>query len=137
MHGEVTQPRIDARAARADFASRLGMLVLAMLLLPVLALAQTGGAPKGNPRLASLNIEIWPEYDRPAALVILKAVLAQGVMLPAAVTLRLPASSGGPSAVAFSSTAGGDLLNLKHERESAGEFVTLKFDVPGDRKSVV
>ncbi len=131
MHAEMTRPRIDARGAHANFALRLGMLALAMLLLPALALAQTGGAPKGNPRLASLNIEIWPAYDRPAALVILKAVLAQGVMLPATVTLRLPAASGGPSAVAFSSTADGNLLNLKHERQSAGEFVTLKFDVPG------
>ena len=92
--------------------------------------AQTGAAPKGNPRLASLKIEIWPEFDRPAALVILNAALAEGVKLPAAVTLRLPAASGGATAVAYSATADGNLLNLKNERAMAGEFVTLKFDVP-------
>ena len=86
----------------AAFAARLRMVALALLLLPALALAQAGGAPKGNPRLASLNIEIWPEYDRPAALVILRGALAEGVKLPAAVTLRLPAASGGPGAVAYS-----------------------------------
>lgn len=108
--------------------TRFAMIALA-LLLPALALAQ-GGAPRDNPRLASLSIEIWPEYDRPAALVILKAALAEGVKLPAAVTLRLPASAGGPSAVAFSTAAGGNLLNLEHERSTAGEYVTLKFNVP-------
>lgn len=107
---------------------RLATLALA-LLLPALALAQ-GAAPKDNPRLASLGIEIWPEYDRPAALVIMKAVLAEGVKLPAAVTLRLPASSGGPSAVAFSTAANGNLLNLEHQRAAAGDYVTLTFSVP-------
>jgi hypothetical protein len=31
--------------------------------------------PVGNPRLASMHMEIWPEYDRPAVLVILKGDL--------------------------------------------------------------
>jgi hypothetical protein len=113
---------------RAGFASTL--LIVVGLLLPAFALAQAGAAPKGNPRLSSLSIEIWPEYDRPAALVILKAALAEDVKLPAAVTLRLPAASGGPAAVAFSATADGNLLNLKHERASTGEFITLKFEIP-------
>jgi|KBSSwiStaDraftv2_1062776.scaffolds.fasta_scaffold34032_4 hypothetical protein len=114
----------------AVFAARLRMIALALLILPAFALAQTGGAPKGNPRLASLNIEIWPEYDRPAALVILRGALAEGVKLPAAITLRLPAASGGPGAVAYSTTADGNLLNLKHERVNSGEFITLRFEVP-------
>ena len=112
------------------FAARLRTLALALLVLPAFALAQTAGAPKGNPRLASLSIEIWPEYDRPAALVILRGALAESVKLPAAITLRLPAASGGPGAVAYSTTADGNLLNLKHERATAGEFITLKFEVP-------
>lgn len=114
----------------AVLAARLRMVALALLLLPAFALAQTGGAPKGNPRLASLNIEIWPEYDRPAALVILRGALAESVKLPAAVTLRLPAASGGPGAVAYSKAADGNLLNLKHESAKSGDFITLKFEVP-------
>ena len=108
----------------------LGGLALVAALLPALAFAQTAGAPKGNPRLASLSIEIWPEYDRPAALVILNGALAEGVKLPAAVTLRLPAASGGAAAVAYSATSNGNLLNLKHEFANAGEFITLKFETP-------
>jgi hypothetical protein len=103
---------------------------MAALLLPSSVPAQTGGTPKGNPPLASLTIEIWPEYDRPAALVILRGALAENAKLPAAVTLRLPKDSGGPAALAYSATADGNLLNLKHERASAGEYVTLKFETP-------
>jgi hypothetical protein len=101
-----------------------------LLLAPALALGQAAVPPKGNPRLASLNIEIWPEYDRPAALVILRGTLAEGVKLPAAVSLRVPKASGGAAAVAYSATMDGNLLNLKHESATAGEFITLKFETP-------
>ena len=106
------------------------MVALAWLLMPASAAAQAPGALKGNPRLASLAIEIWPEYDRPAALVILRAALAEGVKLPAAVAIRLPLASGGPSAVAYSTIADGNLLNLNYERENPGEFVAITFVVP-------
>lgn len=130
MHGEMNRSHADARSARAGFAAQVWLLVLAVLFMPTLALAQGKDAPAGNPRLASLNIEIWPEYDRPAALVILNFVLAEGVKLPAAVALRLPVASGGVSALAFSAAADGKLLNLKHESATTGEYITVKFDAP-------
>ena len=116
--------------AQAVFGSRILMLVLAIMLLPALAAGPTSrAAPKGNPRLASLQIEIWPEFDRPAALVILKGELAADVVLPAAVSLRIAASSGGPTAVAFSTGPSANLLNLKYDRKDAGDFITLKFEL--------
>ena len=124
---EVTLRRLAAGLMRSGFAS---LLALAMLSLPALVLAQAGGSAKVNQRLASLNIEIWPEYDRPAALVILRASLAEGVKLPATVTLRLPVASGGPSAVAHSTTADGNLLSLKYERAKAGDYIAIKFETP-------
>ncbi len=120
----------DARRARQRLAARLAVFALALLVLPAVVQAQAGGAAKGNPRLADLNIEIWPEYDRPAALVILRGALAESVKLPATVSLRLPKSSGGAAAVAYSATADGNLLNLKYESATAGEFITLKFEMP-------
>lgn len=125
-----TQLRFDASRAQAHFRACLGALVLVTALLPAPAFGQAGGVPKDNPRLASLSIEIWPEYDRPAALVILNGALAESVKLPAAVTLRLPVSSGGAAAVAYSAASNGNLLNLKHEVASAGEFIMLKFETP-------
>lgn len=95
-----------------------------LAFLPALAFAQA------SPRAASLTIEIWPEYDRPDALVILRGVLAEDVKLPAAMSLRIPAASDGPAAVAYATSADGNLLNLQHEREKTGDFVTLKFQLP-------
>ena len=124
------QSTIDTSGARAGFAARFRIFALTLLLLPALSFAQGSGAPKDNPRLASLVIEVWPEYDRPAALVILKGALAESVKLPATVTLRLPVASGGAAAVAYSDSADGNLLNLKHEFANAGEYVALRFDAP-------
>ena len=111
----------------------LATLNLAVMLMPAVtavAAPPGGGAAKGDTPLESLQIEIWPEYDRPAALVILRGELAGDVNLPAAVSLRIPASSGGPAAVAYATAKKGPLLNLKHDRSDAADFITLRFTVP-------
>ncbi|HVN36150.1 MAG TPA: zinc ribbon domain-containing protein [Casimicrobiaceae bacterium] len=100
------------------------LLFILALLAPALAWSQAG------PRLSSLAIEIWPEYDRPAALVILRGVLAEDVKLPAAISMRLPAASGGAAAVAYSASADANLLNLKSEQGKTGDYVAVKFDLP-------
>ena len=111
----------------------LATAILSVTLVPAFALAAapaSGSAAKGEATLESIQIEIWPEYDRPAALVILRGELAADVGLPAAVSLRIPASSGGPAAVAYAAAKKGRLLDLKHDRSDASEFITLRFTVP-------
>jgi len=131
MNGMTKRQENPAGNALALFASRILMVVLAVALLPAFAASPSGnGAPKGNPRLASLQIEVWPEFDRPAALVILRGELAADVALPAAVSLRIPASSGGPAAVASSTGPDAGLGNLKYESKKAGDFITLSFETP-------
>lgn len=98
-------------------------------MLPVL-FAFTLAAHAANPPLAALQIEIWPEYDRPGALVIYKGELAQSVRLPAEVALRIPASSGGPAAVAYATEESGKLLNLSHQDEAAGNFIVVHIRPP-------
>lgn len=99
-------------------------VALALLLPPALVAAQV------NPRLANLRIEIWPEFDRQATLVILKGELSPDTPLPAEVSLRIPASSGGPSAVAFANAAGSELFNLQHKTIRTGDYNTLRFAAP-------
>lgn len=126
-----TIKRSGVGGARANLAARLLMALLAFALLPAFAAGPTGGgAPLRNPRLESMQIELWPEFDRPAALVILRGALAADAKLPANVALRIPASSGGPSAMAYSAAPGGNLLNLEHDRSDAKDFITLRFKVP-------
>ena len=83
-----------------------------------------------NPPLAALQIEIWPEYDRAGALVIYKGELAPGARLPAEVALRIPAASGGPAAVAYAAEESGKLLNLSHQDEKAGDFISVHIRPP-------
>lgn len=114
-------------SARTRGAMRWLVFLVALAIAPALALAQ----PKGNPRLASLAIEIWPEYDRAsAALVILKGELAADVKLPAKVALRLPKAAGGPSAVAFFRAPGSGALNLAHDVEETAEATVVRFEAP-------
>jgi hypothetical protein len=105
-----------------------GMLLAFFHLVPA---AIAADAP-AQPRLASLQIEIWPEFDRPAALVILKGEFAGDIALIPTATIRIPASSGGPSAVAFSTAPGGDLLTMPYERVDGTDFITLRLK-PHDR----
>ncbi|RMF03568.1 MAG: zinc ribbon domain-containing protein [Chloroflexi bacterium] len=61
------------------------IIFLLALLLPGLAAAQSA-----EPTLASLTVEIWPEYDRPDTLVIYRAELSEDTPLPATLVLRFP-----------------------------------------------
>jgi hypothetical protein len=58
-------------------------LVLA-LLIPSVVYAQQPVT------LDSLDVQLWPEYDKPDMLVICNAAVSSGVKLPAEVTLRIP-----------------------------------------------
>ena len=60
-------------------------LLIALLLFPAnMVQGQTAVT------LQSLNVELWPDYDREAVLVLLTGTLADGVSLPATLTIPLP-----------------------------------------------
>jgi hypothetical protein len=103
------------------------------LLIAVLLMNEAPGSTyaQDGPRLASLEIDIWPEFDRPEVLVILHAQIAEDVTLPASVSLRIPSSSGGPTAMAYATSADGQLLNLPYQRSDAqADFIALTFSPP-------
>ena len=108
-----------------------GMTALFLAIAPPPA-AGAGAASSGDQaaaaqRFASLQVEIWPEFDRRgAALIILKGELAASVALPASVSLRIPASSE-PTAVAFATAPDSGLFNLKHEQTRGEGYTTLRF----------
>jgi hypothetical protein len=58
-------------------------------------------AQDASTALEHLQIALWPEYDRPALLVIYRFQLASEVELPAQVELPIPAAVGEPHAVAW------------------------------------
>jgi hypothetical protein len=78
------------------------------LLLPVTAHAQQGIS------IARLNVQLWPEYDRPSMLAIYDFSLAEGSALPAQVTIRIPENA--------------DLNAVAHQEE--GSLVNVPYDTP-------
>lgn len=84
--------------------------------------------------LKSLEIELWPEFDRPETLVIYRAELASTVTLPAEVTFRLPATVESMFVVAVEQE--GVLVEVNRDAfklERADDAMRLTFSTPVPR----
>ena len=68
------------------------MRLLTLLLLLLFA-ALPVAAQTEVTQLDTLTVELWPDYDRPAMLVILTGTLPESATLPATVTIPLPAGA--------------------------------------------
>jgi hypothetical protein len=93
-------------------------LILGLFLLVPAAQAQ------GISSLAELEVDLWPEYDRPDVLVIYKAKLPANVSLPVDVTFKIPTVSGEPYAVAVRQMDGA-LLNATYSRQVEGDWALI------------
>ncbi len=111
--------------------------ILILIVMTILCLAfpasqslatQTSGAGE-QPSLATLQISLWPEFDRPDVLVIYSGFLADDTLLPAPVEIRIPADVGGPTAVAYVDEAG-QRLNLAYATRTEGEEQIVSFELP-------
>jgi hypothetical protein len=97
----------------------LFLTILIPLFLVTVAQAQ------GPLRLSDVEVNLWPEYDRPDVLVIYHVKLPSDVTLPVDVILRIPAVAGEPHAVAVRQMDGG-LLNAAYERQVESEWALIK-----------
>ncbi len=79
-------------------------------------------------RIASMHIDIWPEYDRPGVLVIYRLTLSPDTALPAEVSLRMPRDANRPFNVAMQSLEG--MYNLKYDTIIGGEWILVRFTTP-------
>ena len=81
--------------------------------------------------LLSIQVTLWPEFDRAATLVILNGRLPAGTPLPTELSLRIPAAAGQPFAVAVLGSDG-TLLTTSYTTQPAGSaiIVTFSTDVP-------
>ncbi len=104
----------------------LVILVLCGVGLTGLAYAQE------PPSLASLDISLWPEYDRPELLVIYRGQLDADVELPASLEIALPARVGQPTAVAYVDQAG-ERLNQEYTTRLDGDLLIVAFELVTQR----
>jgi len=100
------------------------LMVLA-LVFPSPVIAQ------GTVTFAAVEIDLWPEYDRPEMLVIYRIELSSNVALPVEINVRIPAAAGEPNAVAVRDL-NGTLLNAPYERSVQGDWalITLTATMP-------
>lgn len=108
---------------------RILTLLAVTLILAVGFLPTAATYAQADTKLESLRVDIWPEYDRPAALVIYNVTLSPEVSLPAPMTFRIPAAAGRPYAVAWQAPDQG-LYDLKYEMDAAGDWIEINFSTP-------
>jgi hypothetical protein len=65
---------------------KVSILLISLILMPI----TTGFAQNSVSAIDSLDIEIWPDYDKPSVLVLLTGTLPRDTLLPASITLPLP-----------------------------------------------
>jgi len=95
-------------------------------VLTLLLVLLTFGAvqAQGPVQLSFLEVDLWPEYDRTAVLVIYRIQLASDLSLPQDLTFRIPAAAGEPHAVAYKQP-GGSLLTANYTRRVEGEWALI------------
>jgi hypothetical protein len=102
------------------------------LILPLLfALLITISFPvsaQGEIALDTFSVQLWPEFDQPAMLVIYDFTLPEDVSLPVDVTLRIPTDA---TLIAVAYAPAGNLLNAPYQEpyeENGWQVVTLTVD---------
>jgi hypothetical protein len=101
------------------------LFVLLLVLLPVQTQAQA------QPQFAMLEIDLWPEYDQPAMLVVYKIELSPSTTFPVDLALRIPVDAGEPSAVAVGENDD-SLFNVDYimDIQDQWTYVRVKASVP-------
>jgi hypothetical protein len=104
--------------------SLLKRILYFFLLIPFMIPASARA--QADPGFSSMEIDLWPEYDRPDMLVIYKGVLSPEVTLPAKLTFRIPVEAGEPTAVA-AGTDSASVADVIHTSTVNGDWLEVSF----------
>ena len=96
-------------------------IILLILLLAVVWIPSQAQKPL---HLASVEVDIWPEYDKPEALVIYRVALPATASLPVDVQFKIPVTAGQPNAVAMRQSDG-SLINASYIQRMASGYLEL------------
>lgn len=104
---------------------------LLVCLLVILGWPVRAGA-QAEPSISLLEIDLWPEFDRPTVLVIYRLTLGAEASLPVDLAIKIPSNAGAPTnpgepyAVA-AKQLDGTLINLAYEIQPGGDWIAVKF----------
>lgn len=122
-----------------------------LLLIVAGWFSATVAEAQSNAVIESLEVALWPDYDRRAILVIYRVQLASDTTLPAHVQLPIPAAVGDPYATAWMAEEGSLLVaDYTSEVQGAWNIVTLtsgslvaqlefymEYELSGDKRNIV
>jgi hypothetical protein len=97
------------------------------LFLILTALAGSVQA-QDTPTVSSLEITLWPEFDKPEVLVIYRGMLTADTPLPVPLEIHLPARVAQPSAVAYVAEDG-QRFNQEHTTRVEDESLVVSFEL--------
>jgi hypothetical protein len=97
--------------------------LILMLILSIVFLIPAPVRSQGEVHLSLLGVDIWPEYDQPAVLMIYRLILASDTKLPASLALHIPANAQ-INAVAVLDPTGG-LINTPYDKTIQGQSSVL------------
>ena len=97
--------------------------IITMVLLSMLFLVPFHVKALGDIHIGSLDVDIWPEYDQPAVLMIYRITLAPDTTLPASLSIHIP-SNARINAVAVVDPSAG-LLNIPYDTTIEGQWSAL------------
>jgi hypothetical protein len=104
--------------------------ILALLMLLVLLFSFQPAHAQEQPSLSSVEVWIWPEYDRPEVLVIEHILVSPDTTFPVTMTFRIPAAAEKPAAMAVGQTpqtVGDTPYTLKPD----GKWIAVSVQVNG------
>lgn len=101
----------------------LAIVSILILSIPAIVYAQE------DIKIGRLQIDIWPEYDRPDVLVIYRIVLSPENALPAKMEFRIPLEANKPLNLA-AKDADGMLYNLDYTTRIEGDWIWVSFTTP-------
>ena len=78
-------------------------------------------------QLASWDVEVWPEYDKPSVLVIYNGTMGEGTTFPQ--TLRIPVPAGVTVTAVAESDATSGLLTVQSRSETTEKGQEVVFDI--------
>ncbi len=82
-----------------------------------------------TPTIESIDVNIWPEFDRVGVLIIYQITLSPTVPLPASVSFRIPISVNTPIRLLVRDRDG-LLYNLPYTSEMQGDWIQIRFTAP-------
>ena len=109
--------------------ARIEVWIICFAALAALSAFAPGARAQAPVTLSTLDVAVWPEYDKPGLLVIYRGQVSPAVSLPVRLTFAIPASSGGSS-----STAGVDAQGQFHYLQPTtapqGDLLLVSYDNP-------